>query len=189
MPAQTASGITYPIASDQVTPLADHFKTLATTAETALAGKAAATHTHSTGQVTGLDTALAGKAATTHTHTAADVSGTEATLTLPTGWANYGSDGGGTYLPARAQRLNASTAVIHGMIKCAGGMATGASAEVANSLPAWAYPRENALAFFGNSSGTITRVGVYATGKLAIYAPAALAANGYLSFSLTYPLA
>lgn len=40
---------------------------------TALAGKAASTHTHAQSDVTGLVSALSGKAATSHTHTASDV--------------------------------------------------------------------------------------------------------------------
>lgn len=45
-----------------------------------LEGKAAASHTHPTSQVTGLDAALAGKAPTSHTHTAAQVTGLAAAL-------------------------------------------------------------------------------------------------------------
>lgn len=45
-----------------------------------LAGKAAAAHTHSTGDVTGLDGALSGKADAAHTHSIADVSGLTAAL-------------------------------------------------------------------------------------------------------------
>lgn len=46
----------------------------------ALAGKADASHTHSTGEVGGLDTALAGKAALSHSHATSDVTGLEAAL-------------------------------------------------------------------------------------------------------------
>jgi hypothetical protein len=41
--------------------------------DTALSGKAATVHSHTTSDVTGLDTALAGKAASSHSHVAADV--------------------------------------------------------------------------------------------------------------------
>lgn len=52
--------------------------------DTALAGKAASSHTHTIAQVTGLDTALAGKAPTTHNHTAAQItSGTFTPALLP----------------------------------------------------------------------------------------------------------
>ena len=46
----------------------------------ALAGKAAAVHTHVTGDVIGLDAALAGKAAVSHTHEIANVNGLQAAL-------------------------------------------------------------------------------------------------------------
>lgn len=49
--------------------------------QTGLAGKANASHTHTTAQVTGLDTALAGKAPVSHTHTIANVTGLQADLT------------------------------------------------------------------------------------------------------------
>src|SRR5690606_9470070 len=42
---------------------------------TQMAGKAAASHTHTTVQVTGLDAALAEKASTSHTHTPANILG------------------------------------------------------------------------------------------------------------------
>ena len=45
-----------------------------------LAGKANASHTHTTAQVTGLDTALAGKAPKNHTHTIANVTGLQEAL-------------------------------------------------------------------------------------------------------------
>ena len=48
--------------------------------DTALAGKAASTHSHTTAQVTGMDTALAGKALSSHTHTIANVTGLQTTL-------------------------------------------------------------------------------------------------------------
>ncbi|AWB84761.1 hypothetical protein [Corynebacterium liangguodongii] len=48
--------------------------------QSALDGKAAASHTHTTAQVTGLDTALAGKAAASHTHTIANVTGLQSAL-------------------------------------------------------------------------------------------------------------
>ena len=56
--------------------------TYATKAEVTqgLAGKANASHTHTTAQVTGLDTALAGKAPMSHTHTSADVTDLNATI-------------------------------------------------------------------------------------------------------------
>ena len=49
--------------------------------QTGLAGKANASHTHTTAQVTGLDTALAGKAPTSHTHTIANITGLQVDLT------------------------------------------------------------------------------------------------------------
>ena len=48
--------------------------------QTGLAGKANASHTHTTAQVTGLDTALAGKAPMSHTHTIANVTGLQDAL-------------------------------------------------------------------------------------------------------------
>lgn len=48
--------------------------------QTGLAGKANASHTHTTAQVTGLDTALAGKAPSSHTHTIANVTGLQSAL-------------------------------------------------------------------------------------------------------------
>ena len=56
--------------------------TYATKAEVTqgLAGKANASHTHTTAQVTGLDTALAGKAPKNHTHTIANVTGLQDSL-------------------------------------------------------------------------------------------------------------
>lgn len=49
--------------------------------QTGLAGKANASHTHTTAQITGLDTALAGKAPMSHTHTIANVTGLQVDLT------------------------------------------------------------------------------------------------------------
>jgi hypothetical protein len=49
--------------------------------QTGLAGKANASHTHTTAQVTGLDTALAGKAPKSHTHTIDNVTGLQTDLT------------------------------------------------------------------------------------------------------------
>lgn len=46
-----------------------------TTIETAVAGKAAASHTHTTSQVTGLATALSGKANASHTHEQSEITG------------------------------------------------------------------------------------------------------------------
>jgi hypothetical protein len=48
--------------------------------DTALAGKAPTSHTHTTAQITGLDTALAGKAPTSHTHTTAEITGLDTAL-------------------------------------------------------------------------------------------------------------
>lgn len=48
--------------------------------QTGLAGKANASHTHTTAQITGLDTALAGKAPTGHTHTIANVTNLQTAL-------------------------------------------------------------------------------------------------------------
>lgn len=48
--------------------------------QTGLAGKANASHTHTTAQVTGLDTALAGKAPSSHTHTSAQITDLSNTL-------------------------------------------------------------------------------------------------------------
>ena len=49
--------------------------------QTGLAGKANASHTHTTAQVTGLDTALADKAPKDHVHTIANVTGLQVDLT------------------------------------------------------------------------------------------------------------
>ena len=48
--------------------------------QTGLAGKANASHTHTTAQITGLDTALAGKSPTGHTHTIANVTNLQTAL-------------------------------------------------------------------------------------------------------------
>ena len=48
--------------------------------KTELAGKANASHTHATSEVTGLDTALAGKAASVHIHAVSDVTNLQTTL-------------------------------------------------------------------------------------------------------------
>ena len=61
----------------------DNFKTIADALETqsaAIAGKAAASHTHSTSDVTGLETALANKAASNHTHPISEISNLTAEL-------------------------------------------------------------------------------------------------------------
>lgn len=52
---------------------------------TALAGKAAASHSHAISDVTGLDTALAGKADSTHTHSTSQVAGLTAALASKAG--------------------------------------------------------------------------------------------------------
>lgn len=64
------------------TPPAQDLSGLATKNElqTGLAGKANASHTHTTAQVTGLDTALAGKSPTGHTHTIANVTNLQTAL-------------------------------------------------------------------------------------------------------------
>lgn len=49
--------------------------------QTGLAGKANASHTHTSASITGLDTALAGKAPMSHTHTIANVTGLQVDLT------------------------------------------------------------------------------------------------------------
>lgn len=48
--------------------------------DSALAGKAASVHNHTTAQITGLDNALAGKAPSAHNHTTAQVTGLDAAL-------------------------------------------------------------------------------------------------------------
>lgn len=65
------------------TPPEQDLSSLATKKElqTGLAGKANASHTHTTAQITGLDTALAGKAPMSHTHTIANVTGLQVDLT------------------------------------------------------------------------------------------------------------
>lgn len=65
------------------TPPAQDLSGLATKTElqTGLAGKANASHTHTTAQVTGLDTALSGKAPMNHMHTIANVTGLQVDLT------------------------------------------------------------------------------------------------------------
>ncbi|MGJ3625955.1 hypothetical protein AB5I41_01460 [Sphingomonas sp. MMS24-JH45] len=55
-------------------------KPVSTAVQTALNGKANASHTHVISDVTGLQTALDGKAATSHTHTIAQVTGLQAAL-------------------------------------------------------------------------------------------------------------
>lgn len=64
------------------TPPEQDLSGLATKSElqTGLAGKANASHTHTTAQVTGLDTALAGKAPSSHTHTSAQITDLSNTL-------------------------------------------------------------------------------------------------------------
>ena len=49
--------------------------------ESAVAGKANASHTHTIANVTGLQDAIDGKAAATHTHTVAQITGLQAVLT------------------------------------------------------------------------------------------------------------
>lgn len=84
-----------------------------------LAGKANASHTHTTAQVTGLDTALAGKAPKNHTHTIANVTGLQDSLnaTIPKAGnrgalAGYSSSATGTMVNATSgDSLYASTNV------------------------------------------------------------------------------
>lgn len=113
----------------------------------------------------------------------------EATVPLPAGWANYGSDGSGSYIPLRVQSLGVKTAVLHGMIKVSAAAAAGSlAATPVGTLPAWACPRENALTFVTLSNKSVVRVGVYADGRLMIYHVDAMTVNSYGAFSLTYPL-
>ncbi len=49
---------------------------------TALAGKANSSHTHTQSQITGLESALSGKASTSHTHTASDVGAISSDLSI-----------------------------------------------------------------------------------------------------------
>lgn len=58
----------------------DASKPISTATATALAGKAAAVHTHVQGDVTGLTTSLAGKSDVGHGHTQAEISGLTASL-------------------------------------------------------------------------------------------------------------
>ncbi|MGJ3630110.1 hypothetical protein AB5I41_30930 [Sphingomonas sp. MMS24-JH45] len=58
-------------------------KPVSTAVQTALNGKANASHTHVISDVTGLQTALDGKAATSHTHTIAQVTGLQAASASP----------------------------------------------------------------------------------------------------------
>lgn len=68
------------------TPPAQDLSGLATKSElqTGLAGKANASHTHTTAQVTGLDTALAGKAPSSHTHPISQITNLQASLDAKT---------------------------------------------------------------------------------------------------------
>lgn len=77
--------------------------------DTALAGKAATSHTHTTSQVTGLDTALAGKATTSHTHSTSQVTGLDAALAskLPNDGGTF--SGGFTSLSSSAFALTGSS--------------------------------------------------------------------------------
>lgn len=65
---------------DKVDNTADLDKPVSTATQAALDGKAAASHTHTIANVTGLQTALDGKAAASHTHTVANVTGLQAAL-------------------------------------------------------------------------------------------------------------
>lgn len=65
---------------DKVDNTADLDKPISTATQTALDGKAAATHTHTIANVTGLQSALDGKAAASHSHTIANVTGLQAAL-------------------------------------------------------------------------------------------------------------
>ncbi|WP_216076022.1 hypothetical protein, partial [Acinetobacter baumannii] len=60
---------------DKVDNTADLDKPISTATQTALDGKAAASHTHTIANVTGLQSALDGKAAASHSHTIANVTG------------------------------------------------------------------------------------------------------------------
>lgn len=65
---------------DKVDNTADLDKPISTATQAALDGKAAASHTHSIANVTGLQAALDGKAAASHSHTIANVTGLQAAL-------------------------------------------------------------------------------------------------------------
>lgn len=65
---------------DQVDNTADLDKPISTATQAALDGKAAASHTHTIANVSGLQTALDGKAASSHTHTIANVAGLQTAL-------------------------------------------------------------------------------------------------------------
>ncbi|WP_295842524.1 tail fiber domain-containing protein [uncultured Xanthomonas sp.] len=65
---------------DKVDNTADLDKPISTATQTALDGKAAASHSHTIANVTGLQDALDGKAAASHSHTIANVSGLQGAL-------------------------------------------------------------------------------------------------------------
>ncbi|WP_049442629.1 tail fiber domain-containing protein, partial [Stenotrophomonas maltophilia] len=65
---------------DKVDNTADLDKPISTATQAALDGKAAAAHTHTIANVTGLQSALDGKAAASHSHTIANVTGLQAAL-------------------------------------------------------------------------------------------------------------
>ncbi|MBN4945024.1 tail fiber domain-containing protein [Stenotrophomonas maltophilia] len=65
---------------DKVDNTADLDKPISTATQTALDGKAAASHSHTIANVTGLQAALDGKAGSSHTHTIANVTGLQSAL-------------------------------------------------------------------------------------------------------------
>ncbi|MCU1089739.1 hypothetical protein JAK45_18900 [Stenotrophomonas maltophilia] len=79
-PPSTHSHTKAQVGLDKVDNTADLDKPVSTATQAALDGKAAASHTHTIANVTGLQTALDGKAAASHTHTVANVTGLQAAL-------------------------------------------------------------------------------------------------------------
>lgn len=78
---------------------------------TALAGKAATSHTHTIAQVTNLQTTLDGKAATGHTHTVANVTGLQDALDAKASTTAL-ADVSGTAATAKTTADNAAQAVV-----------------------------------------------------------------------------
>lgn len=119
--------------------------------DTALAGKAATSHTHTTAQVTGLDTALAGKADTTHTHTTAQVTGLDAAL-ADTGVVSLSSYIIGGTGSMTGRKVGKVVELVGSAISV--NVATGTVAEFLNALPPeWRPPADRRGAAYFSSAG------------------------------------
>ncbi|WP_445392383.1 tail fiber domain-containing protein [Stenotrophomonas pavanii] len=103
---------------DKVDNTADLDKPVSAAAQAALDGKAAASHTHSVANVTGLQTALDGKAAASHVHAIGNVTGLQTALDGKT-------DTGHTHTVANVTGLQAS---LDAKLDKAGGTVTNLSA-------------------------------------------------------------